>query len=241
MSDNMVRIRVWGDFACFTRPEMKVERVSYPIMTPSAARGMLEAIYWEPQMYYEIQEIAVVRRGPWVNLRRNEVQAVISIDGAKSWMGGTRAVVPIQAGGGAPDGTQRNTLALSGVEYLVIAEVRLTDRAEPPRDNLGKYIDQFRKRASTGKCFHRPYLGCREFAADFEWQDDAGWPPVEPWDEDLGLMLYDVFDPVGRKTGCGVKPQAVFFEARIAAGRMNCHPDQVRLIRPQDEEAKPCS
>jgi CRISPR-associated protein Cas5d len=241
MSGNTVIVRVWGDFACFTRPEMKVERVSYPIMTPSAARGVLEAIYWEPQMYYGVQEIAVVRRGRWINLRRNEVQAIIKIDSARSWMTGGRAVEPIHAGGGAPDGTQRNTLALSGVEYLVSAEVRLTDRAQPPGDNLAKYVDQFRKRATTGKCFHRPCLGCREFAADFEWQEDPGTVQVEPWDEDLGLMLYDVFDPTGRKTGQDLKPQAVFFEARVVSGRMNCRPDQVRLVRPDNEDAKPCS
>ena len=126
MTDNLVTVRVWGDFACFTRPEMKVERVSYPVMTPSAARGILEAIFWEPQMYYLIDAIRVVKRGHWFSFRRNEVINVISLDSAKTWMKAPDKVTPIQAGGGAPDGTQRNMLALEDVEYLITAEVRLT-------------------------------------------------------------------------------------------------------------------
>lgn len=239
--DNTVRLRIWGDFACFTRPEMKVERVSYPMMTPSAARGVLEAIYWEPQMRYVVHEIAVAHRGSWINLRRNEVQAVISIEGAKSWMKGTKAVSPIQAGGGAPDGTQRNTLALAGVEYIVTAEVCLTERARPPADNIAKYVEQLRKRSSAGKCFHRPYLGCRELAADFEWCDKPDAIQTESWDEDLGLMLYDVFDPEGRKTGESLKPNAMFFEAHVAGGRMNCRLDQIRLVTPEIKEVSSCS
>ena len=113
-----VTLLVWGDFACFTRPELKVERVSYPIMTPSAARGILEAIYWEPQFYYLIREIAVVNhkvngveygKGQWLSFRRNEVQSLISLASAKGWMKGTQTVSYIHAGGGAEDATQRNT------------------------------------------------------------------------------------------------------------------------------------
>ena len=198
-SRNTITLRVWGDFACFTRPEMKVERVSYPIMTPSAARGVLEAVFWEPEMYYLIDTIRIVRRGKWFSCRRNEVISVVSIDSAKQWIKSPGKVSPIYAGGGAPDGTQRNMLALEGVEYLVTAEVRLSDLADRSRCNIPKYLDQIRRRASSGKCFCRPYLGVREFAANFDFIEDAdaafassGAEPI-PY-EPLGLMLYDVFD-----------------------------------------------
>ena len=237
---NSVTIRVWGDYACFTRPEMKVERVSYPIMTPSAARGVLEAIFWEPQMCYLIDQIAVVKKGHWFGFRRNEVSAVISIDSAKSWMRGKSAVKFIEAGGGAADAAQRNMLALADVEYLITAEVRLTKRAEPPKDNLGKYLDEIRKRAARGKCFHRPALGCREFAADFDLVDNPATVPLTKWEqEDLGLMLYDVFDPDGREVATvespHVRPGAVFFRATIQNGVLDCHPDRIRdrIVRPR--------
>ena len=210
---NRVTIRVWGDFACFTRPEMKVERVSYPVITPSAARGILEAIYWEPQMYYLIDSIHIIKRGRWISFRRNEVTAVISMDNVKSWMNGTRIVSPIQAGGGAADGTQRNMLALQGVEYLITAEVRLTSLARQPRCNLAKYLDQIKRRASGGKCFHRPAFGVREFDANFALEENADTAfarrqrelgaeatPLIHY-EPLGLMLYDVFDYNQREQG----------------------------------------
>src|SRR4051794_26302478 len=120
-TQNLVSIRVWGDFACFTRPEMKVERVSYPLITPSAARGILEAIFWEPEMSYLIDHILVVKKGCWFTFRRNEVQKVINIREAQSWMKGTTTVKPIEAGGGAPDAAQRSMLALAGVEYVITA------------------------------------------------------------------------------------------------------------------------
>ena len=211
---NRVTIRVWGDFACFTRPEMKVERVSYPVITPSAARGILEAIYWEPQMYYLIDSIHIIRRGHWISFRRNEVISVISMDNAKSWMNGTRKVSSIQAGGSAADGTQRNMLALQGVEYLITAEVRLTSLARQPRCNLAKYLDQIKRRASGGKCFHRPAFGVREFDANFVLEENAdtafarrqrelGTEEATPLIryEPLGLMLYDVFDHNQREQG----------------------------------------
>jgi len=207
---NLITLRVWGDFACFTRPEMKVERVSYPVMTPSAARGILEAVFWEPQMYYLIDSIRVVKRGQWISIRRNEVTRVISIDSAKTWMHSPEKVSPIHAGGGAEDGTQRNMLALQNVEYLITAEVRLTPLAQAPRDNLAKYLREIEGRARAGKCFHRPGLGMREFAADFDWEPDPdaaltrraaelGQPSTI--NEPLGLMLYDLFDHRARSAG----------------------------------------
>jgi CRISPR-associated protein Cas5d len=210
-NSNLITLRVWGDFACFTRPEMKVERVSYPVMTPSAARGILEAVFWEPQMYYLIDSIRVVKRGQWISIRRNEVTRVISLDSAKTWMHSPDKTSPIQAGGGAEDGTQRNMLALQDVEYLITAEVRLTPLAQPPRDNLAKYLREIEGRARAGKCFHRPGLGMREFAADFEWEPDADAAlarratelghTIPQANEPLGLMLYDLFDHRARAAG----------------------------------------
>jgi len=211
MKPNYITLRVWGDFACFTRPEMKVERVSYPVMTPSAARGILEAVFWEPQMFYLIDSIRVVKRGRWVSFRRNEVTKVISLDSAKTWMKEPEKTTPIQAGGGAADGTQRNMLALQDVEYFITAEVRVTPLANRAEDNLEKYRAEIERRARSGKCFHRPGLGMREFAADFEWEDDAEeahqrraaelGQSGNPFNEDLGLMLYDVFDLQERAHG----------------------------------------
>lgn len=212
MKPNLITLRVWGDFACFTRPEMKVERVSYPVMTPSAARGILEAVFWEPQMFYLIDAIRVVKKGRWFSFRRNEVIKVIGLDSVRTWMREPHKTVPIQAGGGAADGTQRNMLALQDVEYLITAEVRLTPLANRPEDMLPKYLDEIERRARQGKCFHRPGLGVREFAADFDWAE--GDPEAtlarraaelsqfpEQCNEDLGLMLYDVFDHRARSDG----------------------------------------
>ncbi len=218
MSPNPVTVRVWGDYACFTRPEMKVERVSYPICTPSAARGILEAIYWEPQMYYVIDTISVVKKGRWFNFRRNEVTSVISLKEAQSWMAEKIPIKYISAGGGSPDAAQRNMLGLADVEYLITAEVRTTRLHDASRFNLQKYLKEIERRASKGKCYHRPAFGCREFAVDFEWvpdvkealeqraaevradKEDKDWRKT--WaEEDLGLMLYDVFDVNQRGEG----------------------------------------
>ena len=266
MNDKLITIRAWGDYACFTRPEMKVERVSYPVMTPSAARGVLEAIFWEPEIYYLIDSIHVIRRGRWFSFRRNEVISVISIDNAKTWMKSPEKVSPIRAGGGAPDGTQRNMLALAGVEYLITAEVHLSDIGKRRGHPINTYRTEIERRAKNGKCYHRPYLGVREFAADFDLEDDAQaalerrsaelgknckslWPA-----EDLGLMLYDVFDHEQRTQGFRwltkdeqdaqpkkksapswegllVKPEAIFFQANIKDAKLDCHPQRVRLAR----------
>lgn len=215
MSDNTMSIRVWGDFACFTRPEMKVERVSYPIITPSAARGIFEAIFWEPQIFYIIDAVRVVSKGRWVSFRRNEVTSHVSISNASGWMREPKRFSPIQAGGGAADGTQRNMLALGGVEYILTAQVGMTGLGQKGRHNLKTYRDEIERRAKKGKCFHRPALGVREFVADFDWEPDpqaalerrigeirpgGDWRHVWP-EEDLGLILYDVFDHRQREAG----------------------------------------
>ena len=215
MNRNLVSIRVWGDFACFTRPEMKVERVSYPVMTPSAARGVLEAIFWEPEMFYLIDSVRVIKKGLWVSFRRNEVTEVVRMGNLFSWMKDPSSCSPIQAGGGAKHGTQRNMLALETVEYIITAEVGVTTIGAKSNQAVKKYTEEVERRARAGKCYHRPALGMREFAADFEYEpnpdqglerrarelyrDKTG---AEIWPEDdLGLMLYDVFNPEDRLLG----------------------------------------
>jgi CRISPR-associated protein Cas5d len=215
MTENLVSLRVWGDFACFTRPEMKVERVSYPIMTPSAARGVLEAIFWEPEIYYVIDSIRVIKKGAWVAFLRNEVTKIISINNVSKWITDSSTYEPINAGGGAKDGTQRNMLALKDVEYVITAELVISQLGRRSNGKLLKYLNEFKQRAEKGKCFHRPCLGVREFTADFDWAEAPqaeverraselelaeGWRSVWPR-EDLGLMLYDVFDHSDREHG----------------------------------------
>jgi CRISPR-associated protein Cas5d len=190
-----VYLRTWGDLACFTRPEMKVERVSYPVITPSAARGLLEAILYRPQFRWRVHRIAVKQPIRFLSFRRNEVKSRVA----------TRNPEPLFAD---EDRTQRNTLALRDVEYVVEASLELTSQANRPRrkppsedepdgdDNLGKYYGMFQRRAEKGQCFCQPCLGCREFPAHFELTDENAMR-VEPNhnpDADLGLMLYDVFD-----------------------------------------------
>lgn len=215
MNENLVSIRVWGDFACFTRPEMKVERVSYPIMTPSAARGIMEAIFWEPEVLYLIHSISVVKKGLWVAFERNEITKTVSLNNLSQWMRDPSRFDPVCAGGGARDGTQRNMLALEDVEYIISAEMNLTKLGQRAEQRLIKYVKEFERRASQGKCFHRPCLGMREFAADFDWEpdsraalerraaetrEDKNWLNIWP-NEDLGLMLYDLFSHESRQHG----------------------------------------
>lgn len=171
-------------------------------------------------MYYVIDSIRVVRRGSWVSFRRNEVTKIISIDNVKGWMRSLESVKPIVADDMGSKihpkrestRTQRNMLALQGVEYIITAEVRLTELGWKAGQNIKKYRDEIERRAKSGKCFHRPCLGVREFAADFEWEDDAQtalqrrereladnwrtWP-----EDDLGLMLYDLFETSERAKG----------------------------------------
>lgn len=259
--NNLISLRVWGDHACFTRPEMKVERVSYSVMTPSAARGILEAIFWEPQIYYLIDTIRVIKKGRWFSFRRNEVTSVIGA--IQTWMKSPEKISYIEAGGGAADGTQRNMLALQEVEYLITAEVRLSELGQGSPHGLTKYTEEIQRRALQGKCFHRPYFGVREFAADFELIEDADAelqtrnPRWQEHCEDLGLMLYDVFDSKARSEGFKwlndaeleskyvatgrkaknlpryqgqiIKPQAAFFHAQVENATLQCHPERVKF------------
>jgi CRISPR-associated protein Cas5d len=240
MKNNFISIRFWGDFACFTRQEMKVERVSYPVITPSAARGMLEAIYWEPEMFYLIDSIRVVKRGEWTRFKRNEVQEVISLNNYESWLRAKKEFSPIIAGAGDPkvtSGTPRNTLALFNVEYIITAEVHLTEKGK--NQTLDKYLSTIERHARKGKCFHRPSFGCREFIADFDWVDDADEmlktrlevTKNDAWTNDCGLMLYDIFSHRSRNVGIPVEASPSFFHAKINNSIMDCNPERISIIQ----------
>lgn len=196
-------VRVWGDMACFTRPEMKVERVSYPIMTPSAARGVLEAIFWKPEFRWLVKEIRVLKPVRYLSIVRNEVNSRASERAAARWE---------KEGGGydaSADRAQRHTLALRSVAYVIQAEVLVKPQT---RDEPAKFRDQFRRRVQSGRCFATPYLGCREFAASFG-PPDPTETPID-WTEDLGTMLLDI-DYLEDGSGSGVPK---FFNAQVESG-----------------------
>ena len=205
-SDFGVQLRVFGDYACFTRPEMKVERVSYDVMTPSAARGVLEAILWKPEFRWVIDRIDVLAPVRWFSIRRNEVKNKIARRGVQAAMKTGRGALEIAADD-SDERVQRASLLLRDVDYVIHAHIEARDTKNPPI----KYRDMFRRRAEKGQCFHRPYLGCREFAASFEVADDTTSAPIDDTRE-LGLMLLDIdyADPATPK----------FFQATLERGRL---------------------
>jgi CRISPR-associated protein Cas5d len=206
--DNAVCLRVWSDYACFTRPEMKVERVSYDVMTPSAARGVLEAILWKPQIVWRVTRIDVLKPIRWASVRRNEVASVISADNVKTAMNRGRGALGLYAD---EDRQQRAALLLREVDYLIHARFELTAQAGPD-DTTAKYSAMFRRRVGKGQCFNQPYLGCREFSAAFAWVDPAGpWPEPIADNRDLGWMLYDL-------EYRGSEPTPCFFRAQLDNG-----------------------
>jgi len=168
-----ITLKCWGAYACFTRPEMKVERVSYDVMTPSAARGILEAIYWKPEIQWKIDRIHVLKPIKFTNIRRNEVGSVASR--------GTPCIVIEDAR------QQRAALVLQDVEYVIEAHFDVTGGA----DGAAKHKEMFDRRAAKGQYFHHPYLGCREFPAHFAPVDTIPPSPLRG-EKDLGWMLYDI-------------------------------------------------
>lgn len=188
-------LRVWGDYACFTRPEMKVERVTYDVMTPSAARGILDAIHWKPAIRWVIDEIWVMKPIVFSNIRRNEVSSVIQKGAVNALINnasknGGKAELLYQ--NTQKDRQQRATLMLKDVEYVIKAHFELTDKAGE-EDTDEKHYNIFLRRARKGQCYHHPYFGCREFPVDFELVEDENTleKPINE-DRDLGWMLYDI-------------------------------------------------
>ncbi len=212
-----ITLHVWGERACFTRPEMKVERVSYDIMTPSAARGILEAIHWKPAIVWVIDRIHVLKPIRFQSFRRNEVGAKMSAANARSAMNARNV-----AGLGLvveENRQQRATMLLVHVGYVIEAHFELTARAGAD-DTEAKHLSMFNRRAETGQCFHRPCLGTREFPADFALlQANAPLPPCElppgDRDRDLGWMLHDIDFTNGNTSR--------FFRARLVGGVLDVH------------------
>ena len=176
-----VKLHVWGDYACFTRPEMKVERVSYDVITPSAARGIVEAIYWKPEIRWQISRLHVLKPIRFTSLRRNEVAA-------KAMKAGHGRLHLYVEG----DRQQRAATVLREVSYIIEARFDIV----AGEDNPGKHLDQFNRRARAGQCFQRPYLGCREFSADFALVEHASTIPLAPpeltGERNLGYVLHDI-------------------------------------------------
>lgn len=185
-----VRVKVWGDYALFTRPEMKVERCSYDVMTPSAARGILEAIYWHPGMRWMIDRIYVNKPIQFTSIRRNEVKSKISANNVLPVYNGSQKNLSISS---KAEIVQRASLLLRDVEYVIEAHFEMTEKANSS-DNPGKFKDIVMRRLKKGECFHTPYFGCREFPARFCLYEDTEISTAyegEP-QRDLGFMLYDL-------------------------------------------------
>jgi CRISPR-associated protein Cas5d len=180
-----VKLKVWGDYACFTRPEMKVERVSYDVITPSAARGILEAIYWKPAIHWVIDRIHVLNPIRFDNIRRNEISGKLSLGNVKTAMKDGRSPVQVFI---EDDRQQRATLVLRDVAYVIEANFEFTGEED---NNHAKHKEIFDRRASKGQCFHQPYLGCREFPAHFLPVENIP-KSIHEGEKDLGWMLHDI-------------------------------------------------
>jgi len=228
-----VTLRVRGERACFTRPEMKVERVSYDVLTPSAARGILEAIHWKPAIRWVVDRIHVLKPIRFQSLRRNEVGSKVPAGNVRAAMrrgdlDGLSLVVE-------EDRQQRAATILVDVDYLIDAHFELTARADAT-DSEGKHLDIFNRRAERGQCFHQPCLGTREFAAEFSLHPPgAPLPEAAPKDRtpdlgfghprDLGIMLWDIDHAApGRPS--------LFFRARLEEGVLHVpHPGSAEVLK----------
>ena len=203
-----VQVKVWGEYALFSRPEFKVERVSYPVITPSAARGVLEAIFWKPEIRYQIRRIGVLKLGKQTAILRNEI-------------GSRQGRNPITV---EHDRQQRTSLILKDVAYLIEAEIHLRPHATEP---VFKYTDQFRRRVERGQYHHSPYLGTREFPAFFASPDGETPPPLNL---EIGNMLFDIafiednnrkelsFKRPGKAKPVKGYAHPLFFEAKVENG-----------------------
>lgn len=206
----MIQLEVWGPYALFSRPEMHVERVSYEVPTPSAARGLVEAVYYHPGLQWHIRRIYVLNPIRFTNIRRNEVKSKVLASDVYSAMQGSRRPLSIVT---SQQIAQRASMLLQDVHYVIEAEFTMTDRAAPS-DNPGKFQDIVTRRMAKGQCYHAPYFGCREFPAHFR-----AWPggpiPTIQESRDLGFMLYD-FDYSDPKN---ITP--LYFHAKMENGVIN--------------------
>ncbi|MHB1291686.1 MAG: type I-C CRISPR-associated protein Cas5c [Sulfuricella sp.] len=253
MANGIQTLEVWGDLACFTRPEMKVERFSYPIITPSAARGIFDAIYWDgirekqgresvmrPYFHWQVTRIEILEIPRYIALRRNEVKDKAPAERTiMAWVEGREQPQPIWADGGKDElgtdqkgRTQRQTMALKNVRYRITAQI--VPKSGFAHD-YGKFNSQFERRAKQGKCFQQPYFGCREFPAFFEYVESPGAnvQPTAALDQHLGFMLYDVFDLRKDAVKVNDKPFITLFDAHIRKGVLEVPPfDSAAVKKP---------
>lgn len=210
-----VKFRVWGDYACFSRPELKVERVSYDILTPPAAKGILEAIYWKPAIHWKIDKIHVINPIIFTNFRRNEVSEVLKLSNVKKAMENSDPLYIMTT----EYRHQRAAMVLKNVEYVIEAHFELNKDKAGETDTVEKHYNVVMRRLRQGQCFHRPCLGTREFGASFEIIEDVKDIPKSTLTgvQDLGYMLYDLnyqIDKKGEKQTVSPK----FFRAKLVDG-----------------------
>jgi CRISPR-associated protein Cas5d len=214
-----VKLKVWGDWACFTRPEMKVERVSYDVITPSAARAIIEAIYWKPSIRWIIDSITVLNKPKFDNIRRNEIAVKLAKGSVNKAMqdGVSKVEVFIEE-----NRQQRAAMVLRDVAYILEAHF------EPLNNdgaNAGKHLDMFNRRLAKGQCFYQPYLGTREFSSSFAPVTESESSMLEG-EKDLGWMLFDM-DFSDKE-----KPKPMFFNAQMINGLIEVpHPDSQEVKR----------
>jgi CRISPR-associated protein Cas5d len=245
MANGIHTLEVWGDLACFTRPEMKVERFSYPVITPSAARGIFDAIYWDglrekqgketvmrPYFHWQVTRIEVLELPRYIALRRNEVKGRVPAKEVSQWMSGRKTPQPLWADGDdeATGRTQRQTMALKKVRY------RITAKIVPKHGfaaDYGKFNNQFERRAKQGKCFQQPYFGCREFPAFFDYVENptAHHATPVPFDQHLGFMLYDVFDLRKEAVKDNEPPFIALFDAKVVGGVLEVPPFESEAVK----------
>lgn len=226
-------LEVWGDFACFTIPPVgKVERFSYPVITPSAARSLFDAIYWKPYFRWQVTQIEVLKMPRYIALMRNEVkEKAPSEKTILNWAEGRSEPKAIFADepSESTGRTQRQTMALRDVHYRISARVHLW---QPDHMLLKKIEGCFERRARAGQCLYQPYLGCREFAAYFRLVEDETQEPPADFSEKIGIMLYDVFDlsRPGAKTDT---PFITVFDAEMKRGVLKVPPyEDHRVFKP---------
>lgn len=222
-------LEVRGDYACFTRPEMKVERVSYDLITPSAARAVFEAILWKPAIRWRVRRIDVLNPVKWISVRRNEVGAVASTRNAQAAMNAGHGELALYI---EDERQQRAGLFLRDVAYRLYADMEMI--GDDARGNPGKYLAMFSRRAEAGQCINQPYLGCREFAARFRpvpltETDDGDFQPgsdepsaLQEWSADLGWMLHDM------DFSMPSNPAPRFFRAEVERGVLDLSRVEVR-------------
>ncbi len=245
-------IEVWGDFACFSRPDGgKVERFSYPCPPPSAARGILDAIYckgWDrhtgdSQFRWQVEKIELLTEPAYIALRRNEVKEKVHVPSVEKWMTGKGGAQPIWAdadktftGADTKGRTQRQTMALRRPRYRLHAHI-------VPRlgfeDRCAGFDEQFERRARQGKCFHQPFLGCREFVSFFcHVESLQGQPAPVDYSQELGFMVYDIFD-LRKVNDWHARPFISVFQAKIEHGVLIVPPFESDLVlKPEPVERR---